>query len=81
MRTTLSLEDDVARGLERLRREREAPFKQIVNDVLRAGLAALASRPGPRAPYETPPVIGKPRLPDLDNIADAIAFAEGEGHP
>ena len=45
MRTTLTLDPDVASALKRLARESERPFKQIVNEALRAG---LASRRTPR---------------------------------
>jgi hypothetical protein len=38
MRTTLTLDDDVAAQLQRLARETGRPFKQIVNEALRAGL-------------------------------------------
>jgi predicted transcriptional regulator len=43
MRTTLTLDDDVAAQLRRLARETGRPFKQVVNDALRAGL--LPQRP------------------------------------
>ncbi len=39
MRTTLTLDDDVARKLKEAARRKQVPFKQIVNDTLRAGLA------------------------------------------
>jgi len=39
MRTTLTLDPDVADRLRRLARERGLPFKQVVNAVLRRGLA------------------------------------------
>jgi len=39
MRTTLTLEDDVAASLKRLSRESGRSFKQVVNDVLRRGLS------------------------------------------
>lgn len=45
MRTTLTLDDDVAVALERLRRTRDASLKDIVNDVLRRGLNDLDTRP------------------------------------
>ena len=48
MRTTLTLDDDVAAALERLRRARDASLKDVVNEVLRGGLSELAARP-PRA--------------------------------
>ena len=40
MRTTVTLDDDVAKSLRALAHEREAPFKQVLNDVLRVGLAS-----------------------------------------
>ena len=45
MRTTLTLDDDVARKLRRVAHQRQVPFKQLVNDLLRRGLAAQASAP------------------------------------
>lgn len=39
MRTTLTLDPDVADRLRALARERGLPFKQVVNAVLRRGLA------------------------------------------
>jgi hypothetical protein len=38
MRTTITLDDDLAAHLRRLARETGRPFKQVVNDALRAGL-------------------------------------------
>lgn len=38
MRTTLTLDDDLAAHLRRLASETGRPFKQVVNDALRAGL-------------------------------------------
>lgn len=38
MRTTLTLDPDVADRLRALARERGLPFKQVVNTVLRRGL-------------------------------------------
>jgi CTP:molybdopterin cytidylyltransferase MocA len=43
MRTTLTLDDDLARLLERRARARKLPFKTIVNEALRRGLAAEAA--------------------------------------
>jgi predicted transcriptional regulator len=39
VKTTLTLDDDVARKLKDTARRRQVPFEQIVNDTLRAGLA------------------------------------------
>jgi hypothetical protein len=38
VRTTITLDDDLAAQLRRLARETGRPFKQIVNEALRAGL-------------------------------------------
>lgn len=79
-RTTLTLDDDVNKELERLRRERNEKFRTIVNEALRAGLLALRNKPPtPGPPYRTEPVsLGSPRLPNLDNIAEVLALAEGD---
>ena len=39
MRTTITLDPDVARELKRLVRESQRPFKEVVNTALRKGLA------------------------------------------
>ncbi len=46
MRTTLTLDPDVARLLEEEVHRQRKPFKQIVNEAIRRGLAAR--RPGRR---------------------------------
>lgn len=45
MRTTLSLDDDVAAALVRRQTERGTRMRDEVNDLLRAGLAATGARP------------------------------------
>jgi hypothetical protein len=40
MRTTVTLDDDVAAAVQRLARERGLPFKQALNALLRVGLAS-----------------------------------------
>jgi hypothetical protein len=54
VRTTLTLDDDVAALLNRERRKSGEPFKQVVNRFLRAGLAAQ-SRP-PWKPFVVTPI-------------------------
>ena len=44
MKTTLTLDDDVAAALERVRRTRNASLKDVVNDALRRGLNDLSTR-------------------------------------
>jgi hypothetical protein len=45
MRTTITFTDDVAAGLEKLRRERGLGLSEAVNDLVRAGLTT--DRPTP----------------------------------
>lgn len=78
MRTTLSLDDDVAARIEQLRKALDKPLKELVNEALRRGLIDLET-PRTVAPYRTRPLdLGRCRLPNLDDIASAIAAAEGE---
>jgi len=79
MRTTLTLDDDVAAAIERLRRARDASLKDIVNDALRKGLSDLTTRPKQRELFQTQVVeLGQMRLPSIDNISEGLAIAEGE---
>ena len=79
MRTTLTLDDDVAAALERLRRARDASLKDIVNDALRRGLSDLTTRPKRREPFQTKGVaLGRLRLASIDDISESLAVAEGE---
>lgn len=62
MRTTITLEDDLADALRRRARERDEPFKKVVNEAIRAGLAG--GTPASK-PYRMKP--GTARLrPDID---------------
>ena len=80
MRTTLSLDDDVAARIEQLRQALDKPLKEVVNEALRRGLATMhESRAA--VPYRTQAVdLGRCRLPNVDDVVAALAAAEGEGH-
>ena len=81
MRTTLTLDDDVAIRLEREQRKRDVPFKTIVNDVLRAGLEALAAPRPRRAAFQTKGFsLGPSLIGSLDNIEEVLSRIEGEKH-
>jgi hypothetical protein len=54
MRTTLTLDPDVARLLEEEAARQRKPFKQVVNEAIRRGLAPQACRPRKR-PYKVRP--------------------------
>ena len=78
MRTTLTLDDDVAAAIERLRQAREASFKDLVNEALRRGLKEMAEPRKTREPFRTRSVALGPAPIGIDNVSEAIAVAEGE---
>ena len=81
VRTTLSLDDDVAAALDRLRKRRGESFKELVNNALRRGLQQLQTPTDRPPPFRTEAVdLGRCRLGSLDNVAEALAIAEGEGY-
>ncbi len=45
MRTTISLDDDVAAAVDRLRRDRMVGLSEAVNILIRAGMTVRPSRP------------------------------------
>lgn len=48
MRTTLTIEDRIARDLKELAHRTGKPFKVVVNEALKAGLAASSSSRRPK---------------------------------
>ncbi len=79
MRTTLTIDNDIAVIIERLRRAGHQSLKEIVNRALREGLKHLESEPVPAAPFRTETVsAGRCRIGDLTDIAEALAIAEGD---
>ena len=79
MRTTLTIDPDVAKRLEKLRRKGDRPFKAIVNDALRAGLDALdEAPPKKRKPYRTRVWDGGGLLiDDIANVQEVLTEIEG----
>jgi hypothetical protein len=79
MRTTLTIDDDVAAELQRLRRARDVGLKEVVNDVLRRGLRDVTAAPKRRKPFRTRPFDpGRVLIDNVDNIAEVLALIEGE---
>jgi hypothetical protein len=76
MRTTLTLDDDNAVRLERLRKERSISLKDVVNDAIRRGLNELDMPPAKREPFRTSVYDpGKPFVP-VDNIGDVLELLD-----
>jgi hypothetical protein len=79
MRTTLTIDDDVAAELDRLRRTREVGLREVVNDALRRGLRDMTAAPKHKEPFRTQPLeSGGLRVASIDNIAELLAEVEGE---
>ena len=79
MRTTLSLDDDVAVLLEKVRKARGLSLKEIVNTALRTGLRDLTAPDGKRRRFRTQSAdLGRCRVGNLDDVAGAFVIAEGE---
>lgn len=82
MRTTLTLDADVAALLESVRRERGIGLKEAVNDALREGLRRQGLPRQRRTRYRTKATsLGRCFVGSLDNVADALAIAEDEAFP
>jgi hypothetical protein len=76
VRTTLTIDDDVATLLKKEVRKSGEPFKQVVNRVLRTGLTA-AAKPV-RKPFVVKPM--KLGLPHFENVEELLEYLEGPDH-
>ncbi|MCC6474576.1 MAG: DUF2191 domain-containing protein [Burkholderiales bacterium] len=81
MRTTLTLDDDVAAKLKAESRRAGLPFREVVNETLRRGLAVRRIAGTRQAFTVAARDLGrlKPGL-SLDNVAELIEQVEGALH-
>jgi hypothetical protein len=81
MRTTLTLDDDIAAKLKTESQRAGRPFREIVNETLRRGLESRRATAQRRAFKVTARDLGnlKPGL-SLDNIAELIEQVDGALH-
>jgi hypothetical protein len=79
VRTTLTLDEDVAKLLKKEARKSGEPFKQAVNRFLRLGLRA-AKQPSQEPFVVKPWNLRPPPGLDFDNIGDLIEALEGPYH-
>jgi hypothetical protein len=82
VRTTLTLDEDVASRLKAEVRRSGKPFKEVVNDCLRLALWNRRRDRNAEPPFEIRPRdLGalRPGL-SLDNIGDLLEAAEGPAH-
>ena len=78
MRTTLTVDDDIAAKLEAEARRSGLSFKETVNTILRIGLAARRGRL-PRQPFKVKPLSVEliDKNLDFDNIEELLDAIEG----
>jgi hypothetical protein len=80
MRTTLTLDPDVAvkarQGAARLQK----PFKEVINAALRVGLDQILAPPAAQRYRTKGRPLGLRRGFSYDNISELLARAEGEDH-
>ena len=81
MRTTLTLDDDLAATLKEQARRADQPFKQVVNDTLRRGLSPAPAGEGPSyqvRPHHSGfrPGVDPLRLNQFNDSLEAAEFAD-----
>jgi hypothetical protein len=75
VRTTLTIDEDVARLLEKEQRRSGKSFKQVINDFLRLGLTVKQPL---KKPFKVTPInLG---LPHYDKVEDLLDSLEGPDH-
>ena len=78
MRTTLTLDEDVAQRTKKLAAKLKKPFKVVLNEALRKGLDQV-EKPQKRRVYRTSPhEMGLREGLNIDNIQELLAQVEGE---
>lgn len=81
MRTTLTIDEDIADALKEQAKLLERPFKQVVNDILRRGLSPAAVRESAAEYRITPnrsqlvPGVDPLKLNQLDDELQAAEMA------
>jgi hypothetical protein len=74
MTTTITLDEELATKVERLRQELALSFEEVLQRALREGLVRLDSTRS----HTVPVVLGGCLIGDLDDISQALGIAEGE---
>ena len=80
MRTTVTLDEDIAAKLRAEARRTGKPFKIVLNEGLRAGLSAGRRRARPPSFRIEPRDLGalRPGL-SVDNVSELLDLVEGPG--
>lgn len=81
MRTTLTLDDDVAAKLRLKARKTGRAFRDVVNDALRRGLESASTEPARKPFVVNARDLGRARPGlNLDDVAGALEQLEGPAH-
>lgn len=79
MRTTLTLDTDVALRIKEDAARLRKPLRHLINEALREGLAVLGTRSRQARPYQTQPKpLGLRAGLSYDSASELMAFGEGE---
>lgn len=80
MRTTLTIDHDVAVALDRIREREGLTLKAAVNEALRRGLRVMDAEAaeGHRERYRIRPWNSGGMRVSVKNVAEALGWAEGE---
>jgi predicted transcriptional regulator len=79
MRTTLTLDDDVAAAIQRLRKSRRVTLSKIVNEALREGIKQMGANSKRDEPFRTQTAaLGRLRVGSIDDVAEVLLLAERE---
>lgn len=76
MRTTVTLDKDIAAAVQQMRRNEDIGLSEAVNRIARAGLATKSDRP----PFVQRTVDMGPFNVDVSNVAEALEILEGPNH-
>jgi len=81
MRTTVTIDDDVATKLQaEMRRQRSSNFKQILNDVLRRGLLVRRELTASKPFRVRARRMGRMQGANYDNVGELLEHLEGAEH-
>lgn len=80
MRTTITLEEDVAALVKKAMKARRASLKVVVNEAIRAGLAPRTDRAGEEGRRFRTRTFdgGRCLIGSLDSVGEVLAVLEGE---
>jgi len=80
MRTTLTLDPDVAAKAKKSAAKLHKPFKDVINTALRIGLEEVLKPPLAKLYHTEGRPLGLRGGLNYDNIGELLARAEGEDH-